>query len=182
MTPLAGFVAAIIAGWIIRDPRRAAAAVVVPFLAVLTAQSWIIASGRAVSPPSTVTGWPELIGYWGLQAVFLTLALGIAAELGALRRRMLSQEATAGAGRRTVLASALLAILTAMFLAGYLLDSVPAAQHSADGSPPAQGLVGIVLCIVTFIGLTVVTLRGRRRTAGEPAGSHPNRAAVTGGR
>ena len=26
MTPLAGFVAAIIAGWIVRDPRRAAAA------------------------------------------------------------------------------------------------------------------------------------------------------------
>lgn len=42
MTPLAGFVAAIIAGWIIRDPRRAAAAVIVPFAAVLAAQTWIL--------------------------------------------------------------------------------------------------------------------------------------------
>ena len=87
MTPLAGFVIAIIAGWIVRDPRRAAAAVVVPFLAVMAAQSWILASGQGVSPPSTVTSWPGLIRYWAVQAIFLALALGIAAELSTLRRR-----------------------------------------------------------------------------------------------
>ena len=87
MTPIAGFVIAIIAGWIVRDPRRAAAAVVVPYLAVVAAQSWILASGRGASPPSTVTGWPGLIGYWAVQAVFLALAIGIAAELSTLRRR-----------------------------------------------------------------------------------------------
>src|SRR5271169_974503 len=55
MTPLAGFIAAIIAGWIVRDPRRAAATVVVPFLIVLAMQTWGIAAGYGVSPPSTVT-------------------------------------------------------------------------------------------------------------------------------
>ena len=53
MTPLAGFVAAILAGWIIREPRRAAAAVLVPFLAVLAVQTWTLASGYGVNPPST---------------------------------------------------------------------------------------------------------------------------------
>ena len=53
MTPLAGFVAAIIAGWIVRDPRRAVPAVVIPFLIVLTMQTWGIAAGDGVSPPST---------------------------------------------------------------------------------------------------------------------------------
>ena len=51
MTPWAGFVAAVVAGWMVRDPRRAVATVIVPFLVVLATQSWMIASGRAVSPP-----------------------------------------------------------------------------------------------------------------------------------
>ena len=81
MTPWAGFVAAIVAGWIVRDPRRAVATVIVPFLVVLATQSWMIAAGRAVSPPSTVTQFPSCLGYWIIQAIFLALALGIAAEL-----------------------------------------------------------------------------------------------------
>ena len=63
MTPLAGFIPAIIAGWLIRDPRRAAAAVVVPFLAVLAVQTWSIADGYGHSPPSTITSFP---GRWAI--------------------------------------------------------------------------------------------------------------------
>ena len=166
MTPIAGFVIAVIAGWIVGDPRRAAVTVIVPFLAVLTAQSWLLAAGRGVSPPSTVTGFPQLIGYWGLQVIFLALAVGIAAELGALRRRRsLRHEAGAGAGRRAATASGVLAVLTAVFVAAYLLDSSPVRHHAASGSPPAQGVIGIVLCIVAFAALSVVIFGGRRATA-----------------
>ncbi len=56
MTPLAGFIIALIAGWIARDARRAAVVVVVPYLAVVAGQTWAIYDGRGSSPPSTV--WP----------------------------------------------------------------------------------------------------------------------------
>jgi hypothetical protein len=182
MTPIAGFVIAIIAGWIVRDPRRAAAAVVVPYLAVVAAQSWILASGRGVSPPSTVTGWPGLIGYWAVQAVFLALAIGIAAELSTLRRRRMPDDAPAGAGRRTTLALGVLAVLTAVFLAAYLLDSAPVSHHAADGTPPVQGYIGMLLCIVTFLTLSVVTFLGRRNASREPAVADTATAAAGGGR
>ena len=96
MTPLAGFVAAVIAGWIIRDPRRAAAAVVVPFLAVLAAQTWILASGRGDNPPSTVHG----LSYWIFQAIFLAFALGITTQLAILRRAGSRPRTRAAAGCR----------------------------------------------------------------------------------
>src|ERR1700685_492596 len=82
MTPLAGFVAAVIAGWILRDPRRAAAAVLVPLLAVLAAQTWTLASGRGINPPST----PNTVSYWVFQVIFLAFALGIATQLASWRR------------------------------------------------------------------------------------------------
>jgi hypothetical protein len=182
MTPIAGFVIAIIAGWIVRDPRRAAAAVVVPYLAVVAAQSWILASGRGVSPPSTVTGWPGLIGYWIVQAVFLALAIGIAAELSTLRRRQVPDDAPTGAGHRTTLALGVLAVLTAVFLVAYLLDSAPVSHHAADGTPPAQGYIGMLLCIVTFLALSVVTFLGRRNASREPAAADKTTAPAGRGR
>jgi hypothetical protein len=183
MTPMAGFVIAIIAGWMVRDPRQAAAAVVVPYLAVVAAQSWILASGRGVSPPSTVTGWPGLIGYWAVQAVFLALATGIAAELSTLRRRrMPPEEASAGADRRFTRALGTLAALTAVFLVAYLLDSAPVSHHAADGTPPVQGYVGMLLCIVTFLALSVVTLLGRRNASRGLPPADKTTAAAGGGR
>ena len=58
------------------DPRRAAGAIIVPFLAVLAAQTWILASGRGDNPPSTVHG----ISYWIVQAIILAVALGITTQ------------------------------------------------------------------------------------------------------
>jgi hypothetical protein len=182
MTPMAGFVIAIIAGWIVRDPRRAAAAVVVPYLAVVAAQSWILASGRGVSPPSTVTGWPGLIGYWAVQAIFLALATGIAAELSTLRRRRMPDDGSAGTGHRIMLALGVLAAVTAVFLVAYLLDSAPVTHHAADGTPPVQGYVGMLLCIVTFLALSVVTFLGRRNASREPAAADKATAAAGRGR
>jgi hypothetical protein len=168
MTPWAGFVAAIVAGWMVRDPRRAVATVIVPFLVVLATQSWMIASGRAVSPPSTVTQFPSCLGYWLVQAIFLALALGIAAELSSLRGAL--PAASAQVGR----ASVLLAVLTVVFEVGYLLDSSPVRDHSGNGAPPAQGVVGILLCAGTFAVLSVLTIRARRAIASQ------RRASVAG--
>src|ERR1700735_2043921 len=82
MTPLAGFIAAILAGWIIREPRRAAAAVLVPFLAVLGVQTWSLAAGDGSNPPSTIHG----VSYWVVQVIILAFALGIATQLAIVLR------------------------------------------------------------------------------------------------
>jgi hypothetical protein len=95
MTPLAGLIAAIIAGWFVRDPRRAVVAVIPAFLAVLAIQTTGIALGDGHSPPSTVLSYPGALGYWLVQVIILAPALIIAAELGALRAR----PAAAAAGR-----------------------------------------------------------------------------------
>jgi hypothetical protein len=79
MTPIAGFLIAVIAGLAVRRGRRAALVVAVPWLIVLVYQSWYIASGRAISPPGTVTDFPPAIGYWLVQAIIVAPALGIAA-------------------------------------------------------------------------------------------------------
>ena len=82
MTPLAGFIAAILAGWIIREPRRAAAAILVPFLAVLAVQTWTLAAGHGDNPPSTIHG----VSYWVVQLIILAVALGIATQLAIVLR------------------------------------------------------------------------------------------------
>jgi hypothetical protein len=157
MTPLAGFVAAIIAGWIIRDPRRAAAAVLVPFAAVLAAQTWILASGHGTNPPSTVHG----ISYWIFQAIFLAFALGIAAQLASVRRARTTAD-NAATNRRTAQGAGLLLVLTAAFVTGYLLDAHPVLHHNPNSPMPATGVVGIVALVVSLIVLSVLNIRGRR--------------------
>ena len=185
MTPLAGFVAAVIAGWIIRDPRRAAAAVVVPFLAVLAAQTWILASGRGDNPPSTVHG----VSYWIFQAIFLAFALGITTQLAILRRgRPAATDASRrglsamDASRRALSATALLLVLTAAFVTGYLLDSHPVLHHNANSPLPLTGIVGILACVVSLVVLTAANIRGRRSSAREKLAAASPGAAVAGGR
>jgi hypothetical protein len=158
MTPLAGFVAAVIAGWIIRDPRRAAAAVLVPFLAVLAAQTWTLASGRGINPPST----PNTVSYWVFQAVFLAFALGITTQLASWRRARSAPGDGAGASRRALQASALLIVLTAAFVPVYVLDAHPVLHHNANSPLPVTGLFGIAACIVSLIVVSVLNIRVRR--------------------
>jgi hypothetical protein len=166
MTPLAGFIIAIVAGWIVPDARRAAAIVIIPWAAVLAAQTWIIAAGRAVSPPSTVSQFPRAVGYWAVQAVFLALALGIAWQLAVLRaRRAVPSSAAGGVGRRMAVASGPLATASAVFAVAWLLDSAPVRHHATEGAPPVLGVAGMALCIATFVVLSVLTLRHRRAAA-----------------
>ena len=165
MTPIAGFIIAAVAGWVVRDAWRAAVTVAVPWLAVLIVQTWVIAAGRATSPPGTVSKLPQAVGYWLIQAVFFALALGIAAQLGALRARRALPRKPGSTGRKAIAASALLAAATAGVLTAAVLDSSPVHHHSADGSPPAWGVIGMALCLVTFAVLSAMTLRRRRAMA-----------------
>jgi hypothetical protein len=163
MTPLAGFVAALIAGWIIRDPRRAAITATVPFLIVMIVQTLGIDAGDGVSPPSTV--YPingSSISYYVVQAILLGFTLGIAIELAAVRRARMPASDRAGANRRTALAAAVLAAATAGTWAVWVLIAAPVAHHSSTGSPPPQGLIGIGLLIVSMVVLSVLTIRDRR--------------------
>ena len=68
----------------------------------------------------------------------------------------------AGAGRRTALAAAVLAVLTAVTWAVWVLTEAPVVHHSSSGAPPPQGLIGIGLLIVSLAVLSVLTVRDRR--------------------
>jgi len=178
MTPLAGFVVAVIAGWIIRDPRRAAAAVVVPFLAVLAAQTWVLASGHGDNPPSTVHG----ISYWVFQAIFLVLALGITTQLAIVRRARYAADDAGDASRRALSATALLLVLTAAFVTGYLLDSHPVLHHNANSPLPLTGIVGIVACVVGLVVVSALNIRQRRASVRDELAAASPGPAVAGGR
>src|SRR5262249_43136464 len=80
LTGTVGIVLALIAGLLVTDRRRVTTVVVLPFLAVAGIQTWGIASGRGVSPPSTVAAFPGAIQYYLVQAIILTLALAIACQ------------------------------------------------------------------------------------------------------
>jgi len=171
MTGVVGILLAVVAGWFVAERRRVVEAVVVPFLVVLGIQTWGIASGRAVSPPSTVTGFPGLIGYYLVQVLILAAALGIALQLSALRFR-----GSRGAGSRPALALGLNLLLSALVVSGFrldrpLLDPGSVTHHTSSGSPPLLGVVGIVLSVLACAALGCVTLWRRRaaRTTGAKA-------------
>ena len=175
MTPIAGFVIAVIAGVLVKNSRRAAATVLLPWLVVLSYQSWYIASGRAVSPPNTVTDFPSAIGYWLVQAIILAPALGIAAQLGASGSRLQIRAIGAGARREWIasvlgLASAVLIVLLGFVWFKQQGGTVFVTHHSSGGSPPVIGVLGLLLSFVTCAGLGVATLRRRRvAQSGMPA-------------
>ena len=162
MTPLAGFAIALIAGWTTRDAWRAAAVFVVPFLAVTAAQTWGIAAGDGVSPPDTV--WPigGAISYYIVQALIMAVALGLALLLGVVRSRGIEAPGdVAGRSRRTRMALLIAGVATAAYLTIALLALAPH-SHSANGSPPVQGLIGIAVLIISLIAAGVLAIIGRR--------------------
>lgn len=184
MTPLAGFVLAVIAGWITRDARRAAAIIIVPFLAMTALQTYGLADGRGVSPPTTV--WPlngVSIPYYVVQLIIMAAVLGVGTLLGTVRARRAAAAGAdgSGLGRRTAVAAVIATVLTAGYMAGAWLDSAPVAHHSSAGAPPPQGLIGIGLLILGVIVLAAMTITARRRAAmvSRPAPAVAARASVS---
>jgi hypothetical protein len=182
MTPLAGFVAAIIAAWIIREPRRSAAAILIPFLGVLAVQTWTLAAGRGHNPPST----PQGVSYWVFQAFFLLFALGLATQLAIILRARSAgpgQVSAADAGRRTLQASGLLLVLTIAFVIVVVLTSPPVLHHTTNSPLPLSGVIGILALVVSLVVVTVLHIVQRRAGARQQklAAASPT-TAVAGGR
>jgi hypothetical protein len=168
MTPIAGFIIAIIAGWLVPSGRRAAAIVVIPYLAVAAAQTWLLAAGHGHSPPGTVTQLPGAIGYYLVQVAVLAVALGIAWLLGSLRADRQEQPDPPGRLRRqAATAFGLLAAATAVFITVGVLTSAPVHHHLASGRPPAIGFIGMALELLTVVALGAATIM-RRRSAAMP--------------
>jgi hypothetical protein len=145
-------------------------------------QTWALAAGDGTSPPSTVSQFPQAIGYWAIQAVFLAFPLGIAGMLGSLRaRRDPLGSPDSSLRTQTAVAAAILAVATTAFLTAAVLTAAPVRHHLAEGSPPPAGYVGMVFCVVSFAALSVLTLRrrraGRRRPGTEPASMTTRSAA-----
>jgi len=178
MTPLAGFVAAILAGWIIREPRRAAAAVLVPFLAVLAVQTWTLAAGHGNNPPSTVHG----VSYWLVQAIVLAFVLGIATQLASALRTRSAAGDGAGASRRALQATAVLLVLTAVFLTAVVLESKPVLHHNANSPLPWYGATGILACVASLVVLTVLRILQRRAGARQKLAAASPGTTVASGR
>ena len=178
MTPLAGFVAAILAGWIIREPRRAAAAVLVPFLAVLAVQTWTLAAGHGNNPPSTIHG----VSYWLVQAIVLAFALGIATQLASVLRTRSAAGDGAGASRRALQATAVLLVLTAVFLTAVVLESKPVLHHNANSPLPWYGATGILACVASLVVLTVLRILQRRAGARQKLAAASPGTTVASGR
>lgn len=62
MTGITGFIIALVAGFVVPNARRACLVTIVPWLCVLAFQTWSIAAGHGVSPPSAVD-WSQLPSY-----------------------------------------------------------------------------------------------------------------------
>jgi hypothetical protein len=165
VTGVVGILLALVAGFLVVDRRRAIVVVVLPFLAVLAVQTWGIASGRAVSPPSTVNRFPDLVAYYVVQLIILGLALAIALEIVALRSGAHGRVDVQEHGRpwlALVINCALSALMVAAIrLDRPLFDPGSTARHSSSGHPPVIGVVGIGLSVVVCVVLGVLLL-GRR--------------------
>jgi hypothetical protein len=162
MTPIAGLVAALAAGLLLRSPRQAMLAIIPPYLAVLAAQSWFLGSGRGNNPSSTIAG----AGYWVVQAAALAFALGVSALLSARRTRRVD------GGKRDAIANTRLASTTvgATLAAGLATLAImqigrPTTPQSGDTGPPVIGLVGMLGLLLTLVVLAVMEFTARRATA-----------------
>src|ERR1700759_3721090 len=126
MTPIAGFFLAIIAGWIVREPRRAAATVVLPYLAIVAVQTWALANGYGISPPDTVTPFSGAISYYVVQLVFGLTTVAIAAELAAVGRYSAAgrdADSPATSWYQVAVATAICATGTLVLLVAWLSDA-----------------------------------------------------------
>ena len=174
MTPLAGFFLALIAGWFAREPKRAAATVVIPYLAVVArCRPGPSRRDSGTTRRNTVTPFSGAISYYVVQLVFGLLAVGIAAELGVLRGRTLALDpraaGAAGPWQRAAVATAICATATLVLMVAFVVRFAPVAHHTANGGPPLQGLAGMALSLIGFVVLGIAVLsappeagRGRR--------------------
>jgi hypothetical protein len=163
MTGAFGILLALVAGWMVSQRRGMVVAVIVPFLGILAAQTWYIDSGHASSPPSTVQG-TAMIGYYLVQVIILGLALGAANQLRIRRNRTRSR---AGEHPWSAVTALVVNAVVAVVLVGADLSIALGLEHGthahpAQGTPPAIGILGVLLSAVAFVGLAMANRRDRR--------------------
>ena len=168
MTPIAAVLAGLLAGWFIPRSRRPAAFAAIPFVGVLAAQTWGLASGRGNNPASTVTE----AGYWVIQLVALALACGIAVAVSTIRDRQARRHDGAttdrvGASTRATVTVTLVATVLATSTAVVLFlansDSQSTVQEGS-GNIPVIGVIGIVtgLLLLAATATALALTRPRR--------------------
>jgi hypothetical protein len=181
MTVLATFFLALLAGWIVREPRRAALTVILPYLAMVAVQTWGLANGYGINPPDTVTPFSGAISYYVVQLIFLLFAVAIAAELAVVRARS-AVPPFAGPWLRMAVATAIGATATLWLLVGWLAGAKLVAHHSTSGTP-LVAVVGIGLNVIGVIALGVAAIRARRRgNTADPAAARQPAAMSPGSR
>jgi hypothetical protein len=181
MTVLAAFFLAILAGWIVREPRRAALTVILPYLAMVAVQTWGLANGYGINPPDTVTPFSGAISYYVVQLVFLLITAAIAAELAVVRARATTPP-FAGPWLRTAVATAIGATATLWLLVGWLANAKLVAHHSTSGTP-LVAVLGIGLDLIGVVGLGVAAIVARRRASSAgPLDARQPAAMAPGGR
>jgi hypothetical protein len=181
MTPIAGFFLAIVAGWIVREPRRAAATVVLPYLAVVAVQTWALANGYGINPPDTVTPLSGAVSYYVVQLIFLATSLAIAASLAVVLAAR-GGGLPVGPWYRAAVAAAACATGVLLLLVAWLAAASLVRVHSSAGTPPAQGLAGMGLSVVGLVALGAAAIRvivRRRRAAGEPSARAAGQSVAT---
>lgn len=163
MTPLAGLIIGILAGLFVRPPRRAMAAAIPPWLAVLGVQTWHLSTGHGVNAAGTI----REPGYWIVQLISLSLTVGLAAGMCAWYSRRVDPRGGPTKFERAVVLSA---IATGVSIAVSLpiVVSTSTGNGKGSGAPPIFGILGILACLVSLAILGIVELRARRRGAPEP--------------
>jgi hypothetical protein len=181
MTGVVGIFLAIAAGLIVSSRRQLAIAIVVPFVAVLIVQTWRLAAGHGVSPPSTVNAFPQLIGYYLVQVIILGLAL-LDADLIRIRiaRRPAASAGSEERRRQTSKALVINVVLSAVVVQSFyleraLVDPGSVNHHTAGGSPPLVAMLCMLASVLVLVVLGTMTLltrrtRSRSDALGQPIG------------
>jgi hypothetical protein len=167
VTGLVCILLAVAAGLIVSTRRQLLIVIGAPLLAILVVQTWAIGAGKGVSPPSTVTAFPGLIGYYVVQLIIFGLAFGAADQIR-MRRVRGSGGPAVDEGRQTRKALVInglldVAVVVAFVSAHSLLDPGSVTHHKTNGSPPIAGVLGILSCALVFAVLGVMTLVSRKR-------------------
>jgi hypothetical protein len=175
---------ALVAGLTMSNRRQMTIVILVPFLLVLAVQTWSLAAGLGVNPPSTVTQFPGNIAYFVVQLIIFALAFEAADQIRMLRlRRARTNSAPVGdrsvePSRRVRIAILVNIVISAVAVAVFhwdsgMFDPGSVAHHTGNGSIPIGGVLGILALPLVIVVLGAVNFAARRtqraNVIGQPA-------------
>jgi integral membrane sensor domain MASE1 len=171
VTPLFGFVIALLAGMLFRPPRVAVAAALPPWLAILALQTWHLAAGLGVNPSSTVYE----SSYWVVQLLVLAPTLGVAAGISDWRSRRRGNRAEPRTSLKRDATLAGIGTLASAAIGFVLLVAFGTASHpqSGGGDIPISGVIGVgsllLSCVIVVVAEIYAWLSSRGERHARPA-------------